>query len=55
MVDKVYQIDKAGGFEGSGSQEGKEFACQRLAAATQMLLNLWYTAWIESGESQDAR
>jgi hypothetical protein len=54
LLDKVYQIDKAGGFEGVGSPEGREFAQQRLAAASQMLLNLWYTAWIESGEAQAA-
>lgn len=54
LLDKVYLIDKAGGFEGVGSPEGREFAEQRLAAASQMLLNLWYTAWIESGEPHES-
>jgi len=47
-VEKVYAIEKAGGFNGKGSPEAFEFTTHRLAAGSQMLLNLWYTAWIES-------
>lgn len=50
FVEKVYSIEKAGGFKGKGSHEAFEFTTQRLAAGSQMLLNLWYTAWIESAE-----
>ncbi len=50
LVDKVYILEKAGGLIGSGSPEAFEFTTQRLAAGSQMLLNLWYTAWIESAE-----
>ena len=48
LVEKVYALEKAGGFTGKGSPEAKEFTRQRLAAGSQMLLNLWYTAWMES-------
>src|SRR5262249_1015970 len=50
LVAKTYQIDKAGGFTGKGTGEGLEFTRGRLAAAAQMLRDLWYTAWLESGE-----
>ncbi len=49
-VEEVYQIDKAGGFDGKGSPEALAFTKARLAAGSQMLLNLWYTAWVESAE-----
>jgi hypothetical protein len=48
LVEKVYELDKAGGFTGKGSPEAFEFTTQRLAAGSQMLLALWYTAWLES-------
>ena len=47
-VEKVYALDKAGGFTGKGSPEAFDFTTHRLAAGSQMLLNLWYTAWLES-------
>jgi hypothetical protein len=48
LVEKVYAIEKAGGFHEKGSPEAFEFTTHRLAAGSQMLLNLWYTAWLES-------
>jgi hypothetical protein len=48
LVEKVYELDKAGGFTGKGSPEAFEFTTHRLAAGAQMLLDLWYTAWLES-------
>jgi hypothetical protein len=48
LVENVYVLEKAGGFRGKGSPEAFEFTTHRLAAGAQMLLNLWYTAWIES-------
>jgi hypothetical protein len=50
LVEKVYQLDKAGGFHDAGSREAFEFTTQRLAAGSQMLVNLWYTAWLDSAE-----
>ena len=49
LVEDVYRIDKAGGFNGKGSPEAFKFTTGRLAAGSQMLLDLWYTAWLESG------
>jgi len=51
QVERVYQLYKAHGFDGSGSEDALEFTNKRLAAGCQMLLNLWYTAWLESGKS----
>jgi hypothetical protein len=48
LVEKVYELDKVGGFTGKGSPEAFEFTTHRLAAGSQMLLDLWYTAWLES-------
>jgi hypothetical protein len=48
LVENVYVLEKAGGFTGKGSPAAFDFTTQRLAAGSQMLLNLWYTAWLES-------
>jgi hypothetical protein len=48
LVEQVYDLEKAGGFAGKGSPETFEFTKQRLAAGSQMLLDLWFTAWTES-------
>lgn len=50
QVETVYALEKAGGFAGKGSREAFDFTTRRLAAGAQMLLNLWYTAWMESAE-----
>ena len=48
LVENVYELEKAGGFTGKGSPAAFDFTTHRLAAASQMLLDLWYTAWLES-------
>ena len=48
LVEKVYALEKDGGFAGKGTPAAFEFTTHRLAAGSQMLLNLWYTAWLES-------
>jgi hypothetical protein len=48
QVENVYVIEKAGGFTGKGSPEAFAFTTGRLAAGSQMLLDLWYTAWLDS-------
>jgi hypothetical protein len=48
LVEKIYQIEKAGDLKDTGTPESREFLRERLAAGAQMLLNLWYTAWEES-------
>lgn len=47
-VENVYSLDKAGGFTGKGTPAAFDFTIHRLAAGSQMLLDLWYTAWLES-------
>jgi hypothetical protein len=47
-VEKVYQLEKAGGFEGAGTPESREFAAERLAAGASMLRDMIYTAWLAS-------
>ena len=49
-VEKVYQIEKAGGFVGTGSQESRDFTASRLAVGASMLRDMIYTAWIESAK-----
>jgi hypothetical protein len=48
LVEDVYKLEKAGGFKDKGTPEAFDFTTRRLAAGSQMLLNLWYTAWLES-------
>ena len=48
LVENVYALEKAGGFTGKGSPAALNFTTQRLTAGSQMLLDLWYTAWLES-------
>jgi hypothetical protein len=49
-VEKVYQLEKAGGFTGAGSAESREFTAERIAAGASMLRDMIYTAWIDSAQ-----
>ncbi len=49
-VEKVYQLEKAGGFTGAGSAESREFTADRLAAGASMLRDMIYTAWVDSAQ-----
>jgi hypothetical protein len=49
-VDRVYQLEKAGGFVGAGTPESREFTAERLAAGASMLRDMIYTAWLESAK-----
>lgn len=51
LVDRVYQLDQQGGFDGAGTPEAKSFTVHRLAAGAIELRNLIYTAWIHSTDS----
>jgi hypothetical protein len=48
QVEPAYKLEKAGAFAVNGTPEGVAFLNSRLAAGAQMLVDLWYTAWIES-------
>jgi hypothetical protein len=50
LVEKLYQIEKAGGFNGAGSPEGKAFTEERMAAGAIELRDMIYTAWVKSGD-----
>ncbi len=50
LVETAYQLEKEGGFDGAGTAASREFIRQRLAAGAGMLRDLWYTAWVQSGE-----
>lgn len=48
--ERVYQIEKTGGFNGQGSAEAKDFTAQCLAAGAMELRDLIYTAWMRSAD-----
>jgi hypothetical protein len=48
LVEKTYRFEKAGDFDGKGSQESIQFTNDRLAAAARMLRDMIYTAWVKS-------
>lgn len=48
-VEKVYQLEKIGGFEGQGTQESRDFTADRLAAGASKLRDMIYSAWLQSG------
>jgi hypothetical protein len=50
LVEKTYQLEKAGGFTRAGTPEGKAFAEERLAAAATELRDMIYSAWVKSAD-----
>src|SRR3990170_4704963 len=53
-TERVYELDKAGAFS-QPTPESLQFVKERLAAASQMLVDLWYTAWLESDKADRAK
>jgi hypothetical protein len=49
-VEKVYQLEKIGGFVDKGTDESREFTAERLAAGASMLRDMINAAWLESGK-----
>lgn len=49
-VERVYQLEKAGGFTGAGTPESRDFTAERLAAGASMLRDMIYTAWVDSAQ-----
>jgi hypothetical protein len=49
-VERVYQLDKVGGFLGAGTPESRDFTAARLADGASMLRDMIYTAWIDSAQ-----
>jgi len=50
LVEKTYQLEKAGAFAGAGTPEGRAFAEERLAAGATELRDMIYSAWVKSAE-----
>ena len=48
LVEKTYQLEKAGAFTGAGTPEGRAFMHQQLAAGATELRDMIYTAWLKS-------
>ena len=49
-VEKVYQLEKVGGFVGAGTPESRDFTADRLAAGASMLRDMICTAWQRSAD-----
>jgi hypothetical protein len=49
-IERAYELEKTGGFDGHGGRESREFIRRQLAHGAQMLLDMWYTAWINSAQ-----
>ncbi len=50
LVESTYQLEKAGGFAGTGTPAGRAFAEERLAAGATELRDMIYSAWVKSAE-----
>jgi hypothetical protein len=50
LVEQTYQLEKAGGFVGTGTPESRAFLNERLAAGAIELRDMIYTAWVKSGD-----
>jgi hypothetical protein len=50
FVEKTYQLEKVGGFAGSGTPDGKAFTDERIAAGAIQLRDMIYSAWVHSAD-----
>ena len=50
LAEQVYQLEKAHGFEGTGTTESRQFTAERLAAGASMLRDLYVAAWTKSAD-----
>ncbi|HEX8943309.1 MAG TPA: hypothetical protein VF785_09240 [Gemmatimonadaceae bacterium] len=51
QVEHMYQLDKAHPFDANTTDpEDKAFTVDRLAAGARMLRDVWWTAWVTSGQ-----
>jgi hypothetical protein len=50
LIEQLYRLDRGDAFTDAGTETGLEFTLERLAAGSQMLLDLWYTAWVASAD-----
>ena len=50
QVERVYQLEKAHGFEDAGTEESRRFTAERLAAGASELRDMIVTAWQQSAK-----
>ena len=50
LVERVYQLEKAQGFLGAGTEESRRFTAERLAAGASELRDMIVTAWEQSAK-----
>ena len=50
LVERTYELEKAGGFTDAGTPEAKAFTQERLAAGAIELRDLIYSAWVHSAD-----
>ena len=50
LMERTYQLEKAGGFAGAGTPEGKAFVEERLSAGAIELRDMIYSAWLRSAD-----
>jgi hypothetical protein len=50
LIERTYQLEKLGSFEGAGTADSKQFTAERLAAGASELRDLYYSAWLESAK-----
>jgi hypothetical protein len=50
LVERVYELEKAHGFDGAGTAESRQFTAERLAAVASELRNMIVTAWEQSAK-----
>jgi hypothetical protein len=56
QVQELYRMDKVARWDGNNrNPEAKKFVVARLGAASQMLADLWYSAWLGSANVRPAR
>ncbi len=55
-VPELYRMDKTARWDANNhNADSKRFVVERLAAGSQMLANLWYTAWLGSGNKPEGQ
>ena len=55
LAPEVYRMDKSARWESNNrNADSKRFVAARLAAGSQMLADLWYTAWLGSADARSA-
>jgi hypothetical protein len=54
LVERVYQLEKAQGFDGAGTPESRRFTAERLAAGASELRDMIVTAWEQSAKPAPA-